>query len=93
MLQCTASHRDGDLQAVAGLTTLVTLQELEKQAAVAAAGEEGKASAAEQVSRPFLEHQPAAVLLMHHTCMQPRTRTAVQGLCSSTCEDHRRQVV
>ena len=78
---CTRSRRGGDLPAVAGVKPLLTLQELEKQAAVAAAREEGKASAAEQVSRPFLEHQPAAVLLMHHACMQHHTQTSVQEKC------------
>ena len=56
MLQCTASRRGGHLQAVAGLTPLLTMQELEKQAAVAAAREEGRASAAEQVGRSISEH-------------------------------------
>ncbi len=88
MLQCTASHRGGDLQAVAGVTLPVTLQELEKQAAVAAAREEGKTSAAEQVGRPLLEHQPFAVLFTHRTRMRCHARTAMQGNSLLTCKGH-----
>ena len=88
MLQCTASHRGGDLQAVAGVTLPVTLQELEKQAAVAAAREEGKASAAEQVGRPLLEHQQFAALSTHRTRMRCHARTAMQGNSLLTCEGH-----
>ena len=55
-----------NLPAVAGVTLLATLQEFEKQAAVAAAREEGKASAAEQVGKPMVEKQ-----LRGFSCIMP----------------------